>query len=188
MSHAFRLYAHRGASAELPENTLPAFRRALEIPGVDALELDVHLTRDGHALVSHDEHASRMGGVDAHWRDLDLALPPIESTDEVGALTGAFHHMRDSLEEYIRNLEATTKAKERLESELEIARKIQMDMLPPGRAGGGYLRRTLRQIKDTPWRSRPRLPTSQASQEVSMPLLRRWPISRPTASFMATKQ
>lgn len=73
MSHAFRLYAHRGASAELPENTLPAFRRALEIPGVDALETDVHLTRDGHALVSHDEHATRMGGVSACWRDLDLA-------------------------------------------------------------------------------------------------------------------
>jgi len=70
--HAFRLYAHRGASAELPENTLPAFRRALEI-GVDGLELDVHLTRDGHPLVSHDPSALRMGGVDARWSDLDLA-------------------------------------------------------------------------------------------------------------------
>ncbi len=72
MSHDFRLYAHRGASAELPENTLPAFRRALEI-GVDALEMDVHLTRDGHPLVSHDEHAGRMGGVKARWSELDLA-------------------------------------------------------------------------------------------------------------------
>ncbi len=68
----FRLYAHRGASAELPENTLPAFMRALEI-GVDALEMDVHLTRDGHPLVSHDAGALRMGGVDAPWRELDLA-------------------------------------------------------------------------------------------------------------------
>jgi glycerophosphoryl diester phosphodiesterase len=73
VSHAFRLYAHRGASAELPENTLQAFRRALEIPGVDALEMDVHLTRDGHPLVSHDDCADRMGGVRAFWRDLDLA-------------------------------------------------------------------------------------------------------------------
>ena len=72
MAHDFRLYAHRGASAELPENTLPAFRRALEI-GVDALELDVHLTRDGHPIVSHDPDAHRMGGVAAAWRDLDLA-------------------------------------------------------------------------------------------------------------------
>lgn len=68
--------------------------------------------------------------------DLDLALPPVRSSDEVGALTGAFHHMRDSLKEYIQNLEETTKAKERLESELQIARKIQMDMLPPGQLEG----------------------------------------------------
>ena len=68
----FRLYAHRGASAELPENTLPAFRRALEY-GVDALELDVHLTRDGHPLVSHDPTGERMAGVARAWRDLTLA-------------------------------------------------------------------------------------------------------------------
>ncbi len=36
--------------------------------------------------------------------DLELALPPVKSDDEVGALTGAFHHMRDSLKEYIRDL------------------------------------------------------------------------------------
>jgi sigma-B regulation protein RsbU (phosphoserine phosphatase) len=69
--------------------------------------------------------------------NLDVELPPIDSRDEVGALTGAFHHMRDSLKEYIRNLEITTKAKERLESELAIARRIQMDMLPAPEAGGG---------------------------------------------------
>ncbi len=68
----FRLYAHRGASAELPENTMPSFRRALEY-GVDALELDVHLTRDGHPIVSHDPTAERMAGVARAWRDMDLA-------------------------------------------------------------------------------------------------------------------
>jgi glycerophosphoryl diester phosphodiesterase len=73
VQHTFRLYAHRGASAELPENTLPAFQRALEIGGVDALEMDVHLTRDGHPIVSHDESAQRMGGVAARWCELDLA-------------------------------------------------------------------------------------------------------------------
>jgi glycerophosphoryl diester phosphodiesterase len=72
VQHSFRLYAHRGASAELPENTLPAFRRALEIGGVDALEMDVHLTSDGHPIVSHDESAQRMGGVAARWSDLRL--------------------------------------------------------------------------------------------------------------------
>lgn len=70
--HARRLYAHRGASAELPENTLPAFARALEI-GVDALETDVHLTRDGALVVAHDDTATRMAGVPIAWADLDLA-------------------------------------------------------------------------------------------------------------------
>ncbi len=72
VDRSLRLYAHRGASAEAPENTLPSFRRALEI-GVDALELDVHMTRDGHPVVSHDPSAQRMAGVAARWKDVDLA-------------------------------------------------------------------------------------------------------------------
>jgi glycerophosphoryl diester phosphodiesterase len=56
------LYAHRGASRELPENTLEAFRLALEV-GADALELDVHPTRDGVFVVSHDPNGARMCNV-----------------------------------------------------------------------------------------------------------------------------
>ena len=70
--HPLLLYAHRGAAAEQPENTLPSFRRALEI-GVDALEMDVHMTRDGVPVVSHDPTAQRMAGVAAAWKDVDLA-------------------------------------------------------------------------------------------------------------------
>jgi glycerophosphoryl diester phosphodiesterase len=70
--HARRLYAHRGAAAERPENTMPAFERAIEI-GVDALEMDVHLTRDGHLIVVHDATAARTTGAQAAWADVDLA-------------------------------------------------------------------------------------------------------------------
>lgn len=52
------IYAHRGASVEFPENTLAAFRRALEL-GADGIELDVHLSLDGHAVVIHDESVDR---------------------------------------------------------------------------------------------------------------------------------
>lgn len=69
---ARRLYAHRGAAAERPENTLPAFERAVAI-GVDGLELDVHATRDGHAIVSHDPDGARMTAVPIAWAELDLA-------------------------------------------------------------------------------------------------------------------
>ncbi len=52
------VYAHRGASAELPENTLPAFARAMEL-GAFGVELDVHLTRDGIPVVIHDDTVDR---------------------------------------------------------------------------------------------------------------------------------
>jgi glycerophosphoryl diester phosphodiesterase len=73
MTKPVRIYAHRGASAELPENTMPAFRKALEL-GADALELDIHATRDGVLVVSHDPDGERMAGVprqlaDVTWQD-----------------------------------------------------------------------------------------------------------------------
>lgn len=72
MTKPFLIYAHRGAPAEFPENTMASFRRAMEL-GADALELDVHCTRDGAIVVSHDPDAQRMGGVAARWCELDLA-------------------------------------------------------------------------------------------------------------------
>ena len=47
------VHGHRGARARRPENTLPAFRYAIE-QGVDVLELDVAVTKDNVAVVSHD--------------------------------------------------------------------------------------------------------------------------------------
>jgi glycerophosphoryl diester phosphodiesterase len=47
------LIAHRGASADAPENTIAAFELALE-QGCDGLELDVHLSADEHPVVIHD--------------------------------------------------------------------------------------------------------------------------------------
>lgn len=47
------VHGHRGARAVLPENTLPAFEYAIEV-GVDALELDLAVTRDNVLVVSHD--------------------------------------------------------------------------------------------------------------------------------------
>jgi glycerophosphoryl diester phosphodiesterase len=51
-------FAHRGASARAPENTLEAFRLAVEA-GAEGLELDVHMTRDGEIVVIHDPAVAR---------------------------------------------------------------------------------------------------------------------------------
>lgn len=55
-----RIWAHRGCSMQYPENTLPAFHAAAELPQVTGIELDVQLTRDGQVVVFHDENVSRV--------------------------------------------------------------------------------------------------------------------------------
>jgi glycerophosphoryl diester phosphodiesterase len=55
---AHPVIGHRGASAEAPENTLPSFLRAIE-QGVDAIELDVHVTADDVPVVMHDPTVTR---------------------------------------------------------------------------------------------------------------------------------
>lgn len=52
------IYAHRGASADYPENTLTAFRSAIEL-GAYGIELDVHVSKDGVPVVIHDADVSR---------------------------------------------------------------------------------------------------------------------------------
>lgn len=71
MTHPLRLIGHRGAGAERPENTLPSFARALEL-GVDVLETDVHMSRDGVVVISHDDDGMRAAGVPRRIRDCTL--------------------------------------------------------------------------------------------------------------------
>ena len=53
-----RIYAHRGASVECPENTIPAFQRALQ-HGAYGIELGVHLSKDEIPVVIHDATVDR---------------------------------------------------------------------------------------------------------------------------------
>lgn len=63
--------------------------------------------------------------------DFTSPLPPIrQKNDELGKLYDAFAYMQRSLVDYIRELKTTTANKERIESELRIAREIQMGMIP----------------------------------------------------------
>jgi len=61
--------------------------------------------------------------------NLEVEIPPIKSRDEVGRLAESFNAMKGSLKKYISDLTETTAAKERIESELKIARDIQMGIL-----------------------------------------------------------
>jgi glycerophosphoryl diester phosphodiesterase len=57
-----QIIAHRGESADAPENTLAAFQLAWD-RGADAIELDVHLTKDGQLICCHDADTKRTTGV-----------------------------------------------------------------------------------------------------------------------------
>jgi len=53
-----KLMGHRGARNEAPENTLKGFRHALDY-GIEVIELDIHLSSDGHLMVIHDDTLER---------------------------------------------------------------------------------------------------------------------------------
>ncbi|MGI1820858.1 glycerophosphodiester phosphodiesterase [Exiguobacterium sp. TRN 1102] len=64
------IYAHRGYSANYPENTLSAFEAAL--PYVDGIELDVQLSKDGRLVVIHDETVDRTTNGTGWVKDMTL--------------------------------------------------------------------------------------------------------------------
>jgi glycerophosphoryl diester phosphodiesterase len=83
------IIAHRGASAEAPENTLIAFRRALALKA-DGIELDVRVTRDGVPVVFHDATLRRLTGCSGRvaemtWRELTRLR--IGGTESIPRLT-----------------------------------------------------------------------------------------------------
>src|ERR687897_1201222 len=95
------IYAHRGASAIHPENTLRAFRHALAI-GVDGIELDVHATADGIPVVIHDRDVERSTNGTGYVDQMSLArLETFDAGDgervptlaEVLALVGDAAHL-----------------------------------------------------------------------------------------------
>jgi glycerophosphoryl diester phosphodiesterase len=63
-----RIFGHRGAAGEIPENTMASFERAVRA-GAVYLELDVHMTADGEVVVSHDPSLSRTCGRDQMIRE-----------------------------------------------------------------------------------------------------------------------
>ena len=66
-----KVYAHRGYSGRYPENTMLAFKEAGKL-GVDGIELDVQLTKDGEVVVIHDEKIDRTTDGTGYVRDYTL--------------------------------------------------------------------------------------------------------------------
>jgi len=81
------IFAHRGASAHAPENTLAAFEMAIA-QGADGIELDVKLSADGQVVVIHDPIVDRTTG--AHGRVKDMTLDELRALDAGSFFADAF--------------------------------------------------------------------------------------------------
>jgi glycerophosphoryl diester phosphodiesterase len=91
------IFAHRGASAHAPENTLAAFELALA-QNADAIELDVKLSADGVAVVIHDPTVDRTTGSPGQVKD--LSFQQLRSLDAGGFLSEKYRGEKiPSLEE-----------------------------------------------------------------------------------------
>ncbi|XP_065176509.1 lysophospholipase D GDPD1-like [Sycon ciliatum] len=77
LGFSVQLTAHRGGAGENLENTLSAFKWAVEGCNADMLELDVQLTKDGQVVVAHDSNLLRSTGVNATIPDTDFADLPL---------------------------------------------------------------------------------------------------------------
>lgn len=94
-----RIFAHRGYSALYPENTMIAFRKAIET-GCDGIELDVQLSRDGHLVVFHDEAVDRT--TDGTGLVRELTLGELGRLDASASFAGRYgRNPVPSLAEYL---------------------------------------------------------------------------------------
>ncbi|XP_056144192.1 lysophospholipase D GDPD3a [Lampris incognitus] len=90
-----RHISHRGGCGERIENTMDAFTHAIE-QGTEMLELDCHLTHDGHVVVSHDENLLRQTGCDITVSALKLQdLPLYKDKLEVTFYAGRYSSIGD---------------------------------------------------------------------------------------------
>ena len=106
------IIAHRGASKHAPENTLAAFKRAIDA-GADGIELDVRLAKDGVAVVFHDSSLERIAGrkskianhTSAELNDIDAGswfnrtapklADPAYKNERVPTLAGTLEFLKD---------------------------------------------------------------------------------------------
>ena len=82
-----KIFAHRGYSGKYPENTMLAFRKAVEA-GAEGIELDVQLSSDGVPVIIHDELVDRT--TDGKGRVNDYSLEELKKLDASYIYTGTY--------------------------------------------------------------------------------------------------
>ena len=87
-----KIYGHRGSKGNYPENSMLAFKKAIEA-GVDGMEFDIHMTKDGELVVIHDTTLDRTTTGTGYIKDYTLAEI---RTFSIGAKFTEFKHYEPS--------------------------------------------------------------------------------------------
>jgi glycerophosphoryl diester phosphodiesterase len=85
-----QIIAHRGASADAPENTWASFEKAIEV-GAEGLEFDVRLSKDGVPVVFHDSSLRRIA--QSHFKISELSISELQKID-IGSWFNAKYPMK----------------------------------------------------------------------------------------------
>jgi glycerophosphoryl diester phosphodiesterase len=180
------ILAHRGASHHAPQNTMAAFRLAAEM-GADGIELDVHLSRDGHAVVIHNETVE--GTTNGSGRVADLSLGELQELDAGGwrgaayageripTLAGVLGELGPRL---IVNVEIKTQALFSNDLEAEVVRLIEDHSMVHRVVVSSFSPFALWRVR----RLNPNIPTGLLySPDLPLALRKRWfqPLAQPKA-------
>jgi glycerophosphoryl diester phosphodiesterase len=140
-----QVVAHRGASAEAPEHTLAAYRKAIEADA-DALECDVRLTVDGHLVCVHDRRVDRTS--DGRGLVSGLELARLEELD-----FGSWHGTAADLEEPDRDRNRVLTLRRLLELVAEQRRRVELavEVKHPTRYAGLVERRLVELLAEFGW-------------------------------------
>jgi glycerophosphoryl diester phosphodiesterase len=111
----FRITGHRGAMGYMPENTIPSYLRAVQ-DGVDEVELDLRLTKDGHIVLIHDPTVDRT--TNGHGAVEALTLAELQRLD-----AGNGEHI-PTFEEAIEAIDVTILAEIKTDTAVEPLRRL----------------------------------------------------------------
>ena len=89
-------FAHRGASEYAPENTMLAFREAVNTIGIDIIESDLYLTKDGYLVYNHDSYIDETCNIngDISLKEVDTIDNEIHKYDEEHKRFGVYRSVR----------------------------------------------------------------------------------------------
>jgi glycerophosphoryl diester phosphodiesterase len=166
------VFAHRGASGTMPENTIPAFEEAVRM-GAAYLETDVQITKDGVLVLAHDPHLGRTAGDAREIKDLTFSeLQKIDAGAAFSPDGGKTHPFRGkgfrvpTLEEFLKKFK-DSRANIEVKDGTPATARLVLDMLKKYKAedrvllaseqpgAGPYMRREA-----------PHIPTSASRKEV----------------------